>query len=230
MPIWKERQRRSSPKPRVAPQALPWVSRTEFCNPERVEPEFGNEATALRSAGFQTCCIADFPVGSATTIRSGENCSSARGFGNPRYSRLESLRYNCAACRSHSSFGIWVESLPLTALIQPLQGCFPARPHPQGRRSGLAPTLGCMMERLWRFGQEKNAAWQSRTQRSADRRVPAVVACGLGRADAAVRAPRSCSQPANDLDYCGAKALAVNRAREANAEEFRLNTISCQTY
>ena len=38
-------------------------------------------------------------------MRGGGNCSSARGLGNPRYSRLGSLRYLCLACRSHSSFG-----------------------------------------------------------------------------------------------------------------------------
>jgi hypothetical protein len=41
----------------------------------------------LGSAGFQTCCIADFPVG-----RTSGSCASS-GFGNPRYSRLGSLRY-----------------------------------------------------------------------------------------------------------------------------------------
>jgi hypothetical protein len=41
----------------------------------------------LRSAGFQTCCVADFQVGGT----SGSHGRS--GFGNPRYSRLGSLRY-----------------------------------------------------------------------------------------------------------------------------------------
>jgi DNA-binding transcriptional LysR family regulator len=39
-----------------------------------------------RSAGFQTCCIADVQVGRSFPTRGG-------GYGNPRYSRLESLRY-----------------------------------------------------------------------------------------------------------------------------------------
>jgi hypothetical protein len=42
---------------------------------------------ALRSAGFQTCCVADFPVGGTSG-----GCTGS-GFGNPRYSRLGSLRY-----------------------------------------------------------------------------------------------------------------------------------------
>ena len=40
-----------------------------------------------RSAGFQTCCIADFQIGGG--VRRG----AVGGFGNPRYSRLGSLRY-----------------------------------------------------------------------------------------------------------------------------------------
>src|SRR5208282_3008253 len=45
------------------------------------------QSAAARSAGFQTCCVADFPVGRT----SGSRASS--GFGNPRYSRLGSPRY-----------------------------------------------------------------------------------------------------------------------------------------
>ena len=40
-----------------------------------------------RNAGFQTCGLADFQIGRASKMR------GARGFGNPRYSRLGSLRY-----------------------------------------------------------------------------------------------------------------------------------------
>ncbi len=39
------------------------------------------------SAGFQTCCIADFQIGRASDF------ATVRGFGNPRYSRLGGLRY-----------------------------------------------------------------------------------------------------------------------------------------
>ena len=75
-----------------------------------VQPESRGETTALCSAGFRTCCIADFPVGRASAIRGGWNSSSARGLGNPRYSRLGSLRYLCPTYRSHSSFGDRVQS------------------------------------------------------------------------------------------------------------------------
>ena len=40
-----------------------------------------------RSAGFQTCCIADFQAGGAWKLR------KTGGFGNPRYGRLGSPRY-----------------------------------------------------------------------------------------------------------------------------------------
>ena len=41
----------------------------------------------MSSAGFQTCCVADFQVGMMN------GCREVSGFGNPRYSRLGSLRY-----------------------------------------------------------------------------------------------------------------------------------------
>ena len=46
----------------------------EACAPDsyigvRAYPEFRDEATALCSAGFRTCCIADFSVGRASAIR-----------------------------------------------------------------------------------------------------------------------------------------------------------------
>jgi len=43
-----------------------------------------------RSAGFPTCCIADFQIGRASQWR------GVRGFGNPRYGRLGSLRHRIA--------------------------------------------------------------------------------------------------------------------------------------
>jgi hypothetical protein len=43
-----------------------------------------------RSAGFQTCCIADFQIGWAF------DCRAPGRFGNRRYSRLGSLRYRPA--------------------------------------------------------------------------------------------------------------------------------------
>ncbi len=66
-----------------------------------------------RSAGFQTCCIADFQIGrgrafrARATSRGVAGDRTARGFGNPRYSRLGSLRYTggagrrCAASPHH---------------------------------------------------------------------------------------------------------------------------------
>src|SRR5581483_4657439 len=45
------------------------------------------------SAGFQTCRIADFQIGSASKPRERRKVRPASGFGNPRYSRLGSLRY-----------------------------------------------------------------------------------------------------------------------------------------
>ena len=49
--------------------------------------DFSDTAAGLRSAGFQTCCVADFQVGRTNGSRTGS------GFGNPRHSRLGSPRY-----------------------------------------------------------------------------------------------------------------------------------------
>ena len=46
---------------------------------------FSADLPRLGSAGFQTCCIADFQVGFAAI--------AVRGFGNPRHGRLGSLRH-----------------------------------------------------------------------------------------------------------------------------------------
>ena len=51
---------------------------------------FGGRKENRRTAGFQTCCLADFQIGRASKSR------GVRGFGNPRYSRLGSLRYRVA--------------------------------------------------------------------------------------------------------------------------------------
>ena len=51
---------------------------------------FGGRRQNQRTAGFQTCCLADFQIGRASNGR------GVRGFGNPRYSRLGSLRYGFA--------------------------------------------------------------------------------------------------------------------------------------
>jgi hypothetical protein len=48
---------------------------------------FQTAAGGFRSAGLQTCCVADFQVGKINGSRTGN------GFGNPRYSRLGSPRY-----------------------------------------------------------------------------------------------------------------------------------------
>jgi hypothetical protein len=45
-----------------------------------------------RTAGFQTCCIADFQIGWAWWFVGVLDWQTANGFGNPRYSRLGSLR------------------------------------------------------------------------------------------------------------------------------------------
>ena len=55
---------------------------------------FDGRGQNRRSAGFQTCCIADFQIGRVSQWR------GVRGFGNPRYSRLGSLRYGSSAVAS----------------------------------------------------------------------------------------------------------------------------------
>ncbi len=225
-PIWKERQRRSSFQPRVAPMALPWVSRTEFCNPERVEsnpltvliqPLQGCFPIRLHTQGRRSCLAPTLGCMTERRWRSGGENNAAwqshnrngarvcepqrpgtgrrlRDFPSPLGWMTERQRRSSFQPRVAPQALPWVscpefrnpervESLSLTALIQPLQGCFHDGLPPQGRRSCLAPTLGCMMERRWRSGSENNA-----------------------------------------------KRVNLNRARKANAEEFRLHTISCQTY
>jgi len=51
----------------------------------------------LRSAGFQTCCIAGFQVGRALETDEFVECSTVRRFRNLRYSRFGNLRYEGAA-------------------------------------------------------------------------------------------------------------------------------------
>ena len=58
----------------------------------------------------------------------GWNCPSARGLGNPRYSRLGSLRYHRVACCSHSSFEV---------RGQPLADGLSDRPHSDRRAINL---------------------------------------------------------------------------------------------
>ena len=65
--------------------------------PERMSGDLRRAAAQSSSAGFQTCCIADFQVGRAQETRSVEGLQSVDRFGNPRSrcaSRLGSLRYN----------------------------------------------------------------------------------------------------------------------------------------
>src|SRR5271163_2604624 len=53
----------------------------------------GGRGQNRRAAGFSRChrdCIADFPIGRVSKFR------GVRGFGNPRYGRLGSLRYRIA--------------------------------------------------------------------------------------------------------------------------------------
>jgi hypothetical protein len=69
------------------------------CHPSEPSPTariFQTTAAGFRSAGFQTCCVADFQVGKTNGSRTGS------GFGNPQHSRLGSPRYfggSCAAPR-----------------------------------------------------------------------------------------------------------------------------------
>ena len=66
----------------------------------------------LRSAGFQTCCVADFQVGNAWKLR------TIRGFGNPRHSRLGSLRYADRVLQ-RSPKGLWAPSPGLRGTSYP---------------------------------------------------------------------------------------------------------------
>ena len=61
---------------------------------------FGGRGQNRRSAGFQTCRIADFQIGRVSQWRGG--C----GFGNPRYSRLGSLRHKIA--RLHLCLSVFI--------------------------------------------------------------------------------------------------------------------------
>ena len=58
-----------------------------------MKANFQAEPRPPRSAGFQTCCIADFQIGGASELQARAASTTASGFGNPRYSRLGSLRY-----------------------------------------------------------------------------------------------------------------------------------------
>ena len=58
------------------------------------------------SAGFQTCCIADFEVGSPLECSGSRDIWSACRFGNPRYSRFGNLRYGFALPRDKSTFSL----------------------------------------------------------------------------------------------------------------------------
>jgi hypothetical protein len=52
---------------------------------------FAGRGQNRRSAGFQTCCIADFQIGRVSKMR------GVRGFGNPRYSPDSESGEVCAA-------------------------------------------------------------------------------------------------------------------------------------
>src|SRR5437588_12913857 len=54
----------------------------------------------VRSAGFQTCRIADFQVGMAWNSTAGLILTAIRRFGNPRYSRFGNLRYALCTWKS----------------------------------------------------------------------------------------------------------------------------------
>ncbi len=66
-----------------------------YCYPSESSPTariFQTTTAGLRSAGFQTCCVADFQVGRINGSRTGS------GFGNQRHSRLGSPRYFGCGC------------------------------------------------------------------------------------------------------------------------------------
>ena len=65
--------------------------------PAGLTADFQSRLARVCSAGFQTCCIADFQIGSPSASLRPFNSRSLGGFGNPRYSRLGSLRYIAAA-------------------------------------------------------------------------------------------------------------------------------------
>src|SRR5581483_5041407 len=81
-------------KPRGAPEGSSgkrvWKPATQQTWKSALPPE---RPTSTCSAGFQTCRIADFQIGSASKPRERRKVRPASGFGNPRYSRLGSLRY-----------------------------------------------------------------------------------------------------------------------------------------
>jgi hypothetical protein len=59
-----------------------------------------------RSAGFPTCCIADFQVGTAADETGAGERSPGCGFGNPRYSRFGNLRHETPeACHWSLRYG-----------------------------------------------------------------------------------------------------------------------------
>jgi hypothetical protein len=67
--------------------------RAQLAVPSQVEKDFDEAikklsggATPCRSAGFQTCCIADFRVGGAFAFSRGADLRGAHGFRNPQYS------------------------------------------------------------------------------------------------------------------------------------------------
>jgi prepilin-type N-terminal cleavage/methylation domain-containing protein len=72
---------------RIAPAALAIHTPLESGVALRLPPH-SKIATTLSTAGFPTCCVADFQIGGASESR------GACGLGNPRHSRLGSLRHN----------------------------------------------------------------------------------------------------------------------------------------
>src|SRR5947209_14649479 len=75
----------------------------------------------VRSAGFQTCRIADFQVGRAWNSTAGLMLTAIRRFGNPRYSRFGNL--------------VWKPALRLLHLEKPRAVLCPA-PCPASRLDG----------------------------------------------------------------------------------------------
>jgi hypothetical protein len=91
-------------------------------SPDRPTPArtlIGRRGQRRRSAGFQTCRIADFQIGRVSPWR------GVCGFGNPRYSRLGSLRYRIACEMS----GFLSQVAPFRAL------CFRPETGPDARFS-----------------------------------------------------------------------------------------------
>src|SRR5208282_2354573 len=116
------------------------------------------QSAAARSAGFQTCCVADFPVGRT----SGSRTSS--GFGNPRYSRLGSPRYFGCGYAALGSFaalicGCGVSRAGLIRINPWLKktNVFDQGNQKQGEHLRVHTTISASPGRNWKRGRPRQA-------------------------------------------------------------------------